>query len=437
MYQSKSLLRIAAIGLIAFFFSPVRAQVMKLQLNERAYDAQYTRLMMANPVFGFNDDSAASPLDISSATKEDLTSWNKVVMPAYDKSIRMGFFWLFDGSAPGGFFENHTLVAISNPTFYLYHPTVIWTDRNHNLNFTDDGAADTFTDAKSIVLALGTNPNGYRVHLSHFPSDSFVQYSNLHLEEVLKVKGRRLYFGPGSDLRERRLNVIAGRWKGSTDSFSIAVKDVNCNGLYNDIGIDVVMISDYHAVFDNLQGVKLETGKKTYLEWNNVAYTVKQVDAEGGYIQFFRDTAAELKYSLNVGQKLPRFKYCTATKPQKHKGVRRLKGNYTYIYIWRDAAPDYIRDSASLHRLGRMAGKDFQVLALNYGSSGRYVVRYNHLFNTSIQQGFSSNQINRDLKVKRIPTGILVDKRQRIVAVGITPEQAESMLMRLSILPDK
>jgi hypothetical protein len=81
-----------------------------------------------------------------------------------------------------------------------------------------------------------------------------------------------------------------------------------------------------------------------------------------------------------------------------------------------------------------MSNDKFKVLALNYGASGRYVVRYNRLFNTPILQGFSSNSINRNLKIKKIPTGILLDSRQRIVAIGITPTQAELILKALSIL---
>jgi hypothetical protein len=51
------------------------------------------------------------------------------------------------------------------------------------------------------------------------------------------------------------------------------------------------------------------------------------------------------------------------------------------------------------------------------------VYRYNKYFETHILHGFSSNDINKKLMLKQIPTGILIDNRQRIVAAGITPSQ--------------
>lgn len=419
---------------------PLSAQKIELPLTERAEDGQFNKLVMVTPVFSFTCDSVPNPLDVSAAKPGDPIIWRKVKLPAWTPrengtALRTGYAWVYNGSAPNDFNASHTLIAIVNPG-WTYFKTLIWTDHNNNLDLTDDGAPDTMTGEKPVTLSLGNGPNPYQVQLEHFPADQFPLYCSINDAELTKVQGKRSFMGTRSSFRERRLNVMAGRWSNGRDSFSIAIKDVNCNGIYNDANIDIALIGDYHAVFNNLQGVLLDDNSKAYLEWNNCAYNLKYVDKQGSSVVLERDSAARLKFSLNKGQKMPRFKYCTATKPQKHKSIRRLKGGYTYVYIWRDAAEEFIRDSAELHHLARLQNNDFNVLALNYGGSGRYVFQYNRRYHTTLLQGFSSNTINRDLKIKKIPTGILLDKRQRIVAVGVTPEQARQILLNLSIIKD-
>lgn len=421
--------------LIVFAAIALRGQNISLALTERAEDGQYAKLVMSIPVFEFRKDSVANPLDISAATPEDKVVWQKAVLPAMDKKYRAGFAWIFNGAAPSGFAASHTLIGIQNPGWTFY-PTYIWTDRNNDLDLTNDGPPDTLTAQKGTILRIGSTPTGYQAFVQHFPVDQFPLYASLNDAEMNKVKGNRRFFGTGSSLREKRRNVLAGRWKNGRDSFALAVKDVNCNGVYNDAGVDMVMITDYHGQFDNLQGVLQGKDGAVYLEWNNCAYHVKRISKDGSFVEIQRDSTATMQFSLNVGRKIPKFKYCTATKPQKHKSIRKLKGDYVFVYVWRDGAPDFIRDSAELHKLGRMNNPHFKVLALNYDASGKYVLRYNKLYNTAIQQGFSSNNINNRLKIKKIPTGILMDRKQRIVAVGITPEQAEKILRDLSILQD-
>lgn len=400
-----------------------QAQQLQLPLNIRAEDAQYNKLILVANVFEFRNDSVSNPLDISGANPDDKASWYQVKLPNdINKNYRWGYTWVLDGTSDLEVAKAYTLIAIENPGWTLY-PTRIWVDKNHNFDFTDDTIVYRLTHSNGVEIPLGTHDGGYKVYLEHFLSSKFRQFELMNDKTVNQLAGNRRFMGTAASLREKRLNVVASNWNNGADSFCLGIKDVNCNGIYNDAGIDVALITNYNGVFDNLQGVVVGDKGTAYLEWNNAAYTVQGVDPQGKFIKVLRDTTARLKYSLNVGDKLPRFAYCTATKPSKHKSIRRLKRKYVYIYVWRDGADAFFKDSADLHALGRINREDFKVLGLNHGASANYVYRYNNYFETQIQHGFSSNDINKKLMVKQIPTGILIDERQRIVAVGITPAQ--------------
>jgi hypothetical protein len=404
-------------------------QAIKLPLNQRGTDAEFSKTMMVTNVFEFRGDTVANPLDFASAKAEDAVLWRKVKAPAMSKNYRKGFTWIFSGEKKDAFSGNHTLLLIENPGWTAFN-TVIWTDRNHNLDLTDDGAPDTMKPHQSLILSLDDKPNGFKVALEHFPVSSFPQFSSMNDKAMYLLQGSRRFSGTENAFRIRRLNLIYGNWKSGSDSFVLGVKDVNCNGIYNENGIDEIMIADRGDEFQNQQSCVIEKNK-AYLEWNNAAFYVNEVARDGSFVNLKRETNTKLKYILNKGDKLPRFRYAEPRDKSKTKmrRVRRLRGNMLYIYVWHDQSQKHIQDSAELHKLGRLQNSNLKVLMLNYGASSKYLHRYANRYDTRILQGFSSNTINGKLKIKKIPTGILLDKKQRILAVGITPSQVLAQLI--------
>jgi hypothetical protein len=402
------------------------AQKLRIPLNSRAEDADFGKMMLISSVFQINNDSVSNPFDAASAKLNDPVQWRKITAPVMNSKMRRGFAWLNGGNNPDPFCAGQTLIVIENPGWTAYN-TIIWTDRNHNFDLTDDGAPDTMTALKPAVIKLDDKPNGYKVQLEHFPYAKFPQYRQMHDDATYKLQGKRQFLGTENSFRERRLNVLSGSWSSASDSFSIAVKDVNCNGVYNDNHFDLIMMADRKGALQNLQGVVLENGE-AYLEWNGVAYRIKMVDEDGQYIELIRDTTSKLRYSLNSGSKIPKFKFCKVGKPTKKKRINKIKSPYLYIYVWHDLAVNYITDSAALHALGRMDSTVVRTVALNYGNSANFIYRYNRRHDTRLIQGFSSNDINKKLMVRKIPHGILLDKKKRIIEDGISPKEVLQFL---------
>lgn len=415
---------------IALFLMPALlwGQNLNIELTSRGEDADFNKMILLTSVFQLKNDSVANPLDAASAKIGDAVEWKKIKAPLMNKKMRPGFAWINGGTNPDPFAKGYTLIVIENPGWTAY-PTYIWTDRNYNLDLTDDGPPDTMTAKKPAIIRLNNHATGYQVWLEHFDFIRFPQYRQMHDDAMYKLQGSRQFIGTENCFRERRMNVLAGHWKSASDSFSIAVKDVNCNGIYSDDDLDMIMISDFKGNFQNLQGVTLKEGR-AYLEWNGVAYQVTQIDSDGSFIRITRDTSARLRYSLNEGDKIPKFRFCAVGKPSKKMRIRKVRSGLTYVYVWHDLAAQYVKDSADLHALGRKDSSIIKVVALNYGNSATYVYRYNRRNKTTILQGFSSNDINEKLKVQKIPHGILLDRKKRIVRNGISPAEVLIFLNR-------
>lgn len=409
------------------------AQNIQLALTERGTDAEFTKTMMVSNVFEFRGDSVANPLDFASAKVSDVTLWRKVKSPLMNKNYRKGFTWIFSAVKTDEFAANHTLLLIENPGWTAYN-TLIWTDRNHNYDLTDDGPPDTIKPHKTAVIAVDNKPNGFRVMLEHFPASQFKQFSIMNDKAMYQLQGNRLFSGTENSFRIRRMNILFGTWSNGKEEFAICVKDDNCNGKYADNEIDEVMIADNGQSFQNLQSCQLRNGK-AYLEWNDAAFYIDFVHPDGQYVKVRRDTAARLKYILNKGKKLPKFRYAEPTDKEKtrNKKVRRYKGEFLYIYVWHDQSSEYVKDSAALHALGRIKNSGLKILMLNYGASSQYLHRYSRRYETHIYQGFSSNKVNRKLKIRKIPTGILVNQKQKIIKAAISPAEVVDYLKERSI----
>jgi len=402
---------------------PLSAQNIQLALTDRGADAEFTKTMMVSNVFEFRGDSIANPLDFASAKVNDATVWKKVKSPVMSHHFRKGFTWVFSAIKSDDFAANHTLLLIENPGWIAYN-TLIWTDRNHNYDLTDDGSPDTIKPHKTTTIAVDNKPNGFRVMLEHFPVNQFKQFATMNDKAIYQLQGSRLFSGTENSFRIRRMNVLFGTCCEGKEEFAICVKDANCNGTYADNGVDEVMIADDGNSFQNIQSCTVKNGK-AYLEWHNSAFYIEFINPEGYFIKFRRLTGAKLKFILNKGQKLPRFRYAEPTGKEKTKNrkIRRFKGEKLYLYVWHDQATDYIKDSAALHAIGRMKNAGIKVVMLNYGASGQYLHRYSGRHESLIYQGYSSNKINKKLKIRKIPTGILLNKKQRILNSFISPSE--------------
>ena len=398
-------------------------QSLNLPLDLRLEDAEFTRLKYITNMFYLKGSQVSNPLDINSAKEQDSAQWRPVVLPKGNFPYVMGYGYLFNGAVKDPFTGNKTLFLSSNPRYNNFF-SLIWVDKNHNFDFTDDGDPDTMKRDQSIIIKFTNNPKGYQIELKRiYRTGKNSLMLHLNDDKIVKpILGGRSHHGSSASYYTKRLNVLGARYSNGNDSFTIGVKDVNCNGIYGDEGIDEVMVGGYHEVLKNLNAVICGKDGKAYLERFNIAYKVKSIDPMGQRIQLYRDSSAKLKYSLNIGEKIPRFKFCVPEKRKmKRHRIRKYKGKYTFIYIWRAFSPEYTRDSAAFHAIGRSSNKDLNVISLNHGGGGNYIKYYTKLYKTNMVSGFATNYTIERLKLNNVPTGILLDGHQRVIASGIKP----------------
>lgn len=452
--------------LFLFFFAAMHfvgllnAQSFQIVLDQKGEDNEQNQLLEVLPLFWLNTDSVCQPIDMSSDFPGMRIETRKILMPKVlqnriesntvknPRQFAYGFVFQQNAAFLHTAFRNHTLILVENAHAIRYRPAQIWVDKNHNLDLNDDGPPQVFLPPYSD-LKLDDLSQGVCLNLSFFETASLLSYQKLYQEAVELIKGNRHFVGCAGSFRMKRqavwynLSVVDG------DSIYWAVKDVNMNGVYNDLGVDLLMMSETRGNFNTSNGNKYEEGMK--LDWLGRGFKVEKI-SQTITKSITNNTAIILNLlqlppgsiknakSLMIGETFPNFRYCQIIgryqagklkeNPVKENKISDLKGKYTLIVVWNADDPSFHRDSAALHDLSRNLPDLLQILMLNHGGGGKYVYRYNKRYETQFLQGFCSSEVADLLKLQTMPQYFFIDPQLKIISLNEKPESIKKRLIQ-------
>ena len=422
-------------------------------LSQRGADNEINHLIDVVPLFVLTNDSVVQPIDLSADfTGMPLEAWKVLI---FKDSLTVGIKHAY-GFVPHhhgvGLLPTHTLILVDNPMNMRYRATRIWVDLNHNLDLTDDGPAQWYLPMKltlprsnvgdriysQTLILLDTTQNGMAVGFNQFMPGELRSVQKMYDDAIALVCGRREYLSCNVSFRQHRKAVWFGGEKANNsiqnDTLYWAVKDVNLNGLYNDIGIDKVIVGNNRGEFSSSNAWDYRPG--LIVDWLGQAQLIEKVQqGKNGIWEIshrkIKNVGIKGSRSLLIGEKLPKFKFCSIEgkyqpgklkeNPVHRKSIRDFKGKYTYIVVWNADNPNYINDSAELHNLSRNLPDSVRIVCLNHGGGGRYVYQYNKRYETQFIQGFCSSEVAEKLKLQTMPQYFLIDPRQRLISINQRP----------------
>lgn len=397
----------------------------QVNLDIRAEDQSYKRTQAIIPVFRFTGQPFEDISNFGAEDKEKANTFH-AVLPNMEGITDTFYAYIYSEAAtnkklPGYFF---TIIGNNKRNG---SPTPIWIDRNNNLDLTDDGPPDTINNTMEYLDLVIQNPEKssgeYVVRISRFSFKKFIQYKFLLNKHYKAHSGNKKFASANYSFKEQRLNLLAGDVIQGEDSFRIAIKDVNCNGIFNEPGIDIVMLSTYNEnnfAYDPLQ---IDKKGKVIFEWKGRQYEIESIQENGSSIQVRENINPTLIYGLNEGEKLPKFKYCKAqNKPTKLKS-KKLKKKPVYVFFWNNRTPNFEIDSTYLRLLQEEFGNKIHILAMNYGNRPTQIrkIRINNGIDWTI--GFSTIEINKLFHVTDFPRGFFTDNKQKLVNTSISPKE--------------
>ena len=389
-------------------------------------------------VYNYTGPVFEDPSGIGVETKKEATKFTPK-LPVMQGVSDTSYAYIFFGALQSrNELKGYTLMVIGNNQRSYNKPALLWIDRNHNLDLSDDGAPDTFAsnaNEKDITLINPTNKNAtYTINISRFSFSYNSKYLGMLDEFYNANSGNKKFSGALYSFKEMRFNTIAGDFEFEKDSFRVGLKDVNCNGLYNDAGIDQFIIGDYqtYVLPDNANTINAKADKN-WFEKNGKRYTIAFIDPLGAYVSIQEDKNAKINNSLVLGKKLKKFKFLSSEKTPKKISIKKFKKKPLYIYVWRFDQTGFTEDTTALRIIARDYADRMQVITLNYGEKPAELKSFKqrNLINWFIGQ--STQKINEALYLDQFPLGLLMGKRLKIKQVKISPADLLNLLKNQQI----
>lgn len=413
-------------GAQAFAQNPVA-----VGLNENGLDTYFEKSRLIAPVFRLTSDSIEGYLGFGVENKEALPKF-RVTLPPLNGVRDTGYSFLFskvfEQNAKG-----YTAVLIANYSRRNI-PAVIFVDHNNNYDFTDDGDPDTFyLDIPHVDIELRNPLTPERkviFRLSRFSFTRDLSFKEMADELFKKHSGTKEFVGCDFSFREQRFNIRKGDCVIEGDSFNIALQDVNYNGLFNEPGIDRVLINKYGEEVLNIDHAFpiARAGEKSSFERRFKSYEILKLDSFGRAIHFRYDPGAIAKRQLREGKKVPRIHF-TDSDDKKVK-LRWFRRKPVYIYFYNREAPEFAEDTAALRIIQEKFCPMIKVIALNYGDYPKNLPYYVDVNDIPYLSGIATKSITQLFQVEQIPYGFLLKKRLRLFKKGLRPAEVLEMLER-------
>jgi len=230
------------------------------------------------------------------------------------------------------------------------------------------------------------------------------------------------------------LNTQAGDFKNGNDSFRIALKDGNCNGLYDDEDVDYLLIGNYKSNEAPQLNILLKKNlSKVYFEKNGKRYVIEFIDELGKNISIKVDEKAKIENALVIGKKIKKFKFETSDTIKKKVSIKKFKKKPTYIYVWKIDQENFTQDTIALRQIQNLYADKINLVTLNYGEKPIIIKRIKVRKKINWMIGFSTSKINQKLYVEKFPTGILTRKKLKVQQVGISPTEILLLLKNNSL----
>jgi hypothetical protein len=422
--MGRTLALIALICLVGL----TRAQEIKIPLNERLEDGQFVKSQAMLPMYKF--ESPVIEKYTRFGVDEEVGTMTIRQFPDMSYTKDTGYTFIYFSGADNEINQGYVLALVGDYRRIYKQNTLIHVDRNNNLDFTDDGPADTLHWKSDELILTFNRPDfpeaKYELKISRFPFHQNPGYRRMLDKHYKQHSGTKQFTSVNYSFREQRYNTRGADFKSGNDSFTIAIKDFDVNGFYNESCVDMLYVGAYQerVDLDHLFNI-LPDVDKTAFEWNGKKYSIVEIDPYGRYIRLKVDPDAVLSNKLEVGKKVPKFTFKNTEKEEVK--LRSYRKKPVYIYFWEEESLT-AEDTLYLHKIYKEFGDEIGLITLNHGDKPKQVLIFEYFEKISWPIGFSTAQIADQFFLEDVNRGYYLGKKLKLIDDKIGPKEMYELL---------
>lgn len=346
-------------------------------------------------------------------------------MPLMDRCIDTAYTFIYFAGTDNPENHGYILAIIGNYNRMLRYTTHFFIDKNNNLDFTDDGLAYEIPfHTDSIVVNLKNSQwkeSDYEVKFSRLVFGKNLIYKELLEAHYKKHSGSKTFTKINNCYREQRYNLCSANFKSLSDSFTIGIKDMNVNALYNDFETDMIYIGPYNhpIISEDLIAYKKGLNKTTF-QWNEKVFAITEIDPLGKWIELKEISEAHATKKLKLFRKVPKLNFVNEMS-EKHS-LKAFRKKHVYLYFFNDDLACLSEDTLYLRKLNDEFGQNLQIIGMNYGDEPRSMRFFKQYYHIPWIIGMSNREINKTFFVENLPKGYWIGKHRRLKGRNYTPK---------------
>jgi hypothetical protein len=399
------------------------AQTIRIESEKHVKDDAFEKSQSILPIYRYVGDSI-EPYTKFGLEIDKTKPWYKISkLPDMSNCRDTGYTYIYFAGADNPVSQGYILTLVGNyrrsrKSIFFY------IDRNNDFDFTNDGPPDTMTymeHNKEITLRNKDIPNAeYGLKLSRFKYGENVRYKNLLTQHYRAHSGSKIFTDINYCFRVQRYNCIAAHYKSETDSFTIGIKDLNVNGVYNESCNDKLYVGQYRSQIRADQLFDLTpTISKNAFEWNGKKYRFVSIETTGAYVEIKEDQNATLSNKLEVGKKVPNFEYFNVFNV-KHE-LNDYKKKEVYVFFW-DKETMTPEDTTYLGKIHYEFEDQIKLITLNHGDEPKQVRITFYFDKVKWPMGYSNSEIGSSFFLEDVTRGYYIGKRKKLINDRISPK---------------
>ncbi len=405
------------------------AQIIHIKADRKVEDDAFKKSQAILPVYRYLNDSI-EPYTKFGVEPDTTKPWYKIKkFPDMEACRDTGYTYIYFAGADNAHRQGYILTLIGNYR-RSRRSVFLYIDRNNDLDFSNDGAPDTilFTEySKEIVLenkdVKGAN---YTMKLTRFKYGENVRYKNLVAKHYRNRSSKKLFTEINYCFRVQRYNSILANYRSDTDSFTIGIKDLNVNGIYNESCTDKLYVGPYKSQINSVDLFDMvPTVTNNVFEWNGKKYRIKAIETTGTYVDIEEDPNAKLSNKLEVGKKVPNFEYFNILSV-KHE-LNEYKKQEVFLFFW-DKEEISSEDTAYLNKINSEFKDRIKIITLNHGDEPKDVRIIFYYDKIKWPMGYSNTEIGNKYFLEDVTRGFYIGKRRNLLDEFISPKEMYTIL---------
>jgi thiol-disulfide isomerase/thioredoxin len=218
-----------------------------------------------------------------------------------------------------------------------------------------------------------------------------------------------------------KVAIFGGDFKFNNAEITVALFDVNEDGIFNTIDVDYLLIGPRGAtqLYEH-QSVQTKVIRPfIYIEHQKLLFRVINISPQGKFIELEQCDRSAVKTGspvLKIFDKIPDQKFELLTGESSNLRDYVGQGKLIYIDIWGTWCPGCIQEIDELKGLHKKYKTRLTIISLNHKDNDRNrVIRF--VKNNGIEwvNGFSTEAINLEIMQAAYPYGALFDEKGQLI----------------------